>query len=234
MVRNEKLTAIIPARGGSKGIPGKNLYKINGETLVERAINLAIKSCRVEKVLVSTDDPEIYSIAEKKGASSTNYRPSELATDDALTIDVVIHELIEANINEGYVLLLQPTSPLRTIEDFINLCDRFEKSEDSVAIVSVVKHESPHPDKIMKLENGYLTSYLGKNPSVPRQNLPIVYSLNGAFYLTHYSVITEKRTFLPEKTIIYEMPPERSVNIDGKLDILLIEAILRNGKKNII
>ena len=91
MIRNEPLTAIIPARGGSKGVPKKNLYRIDGETLVERAIRLARQSGRVDRVLVTTDDPEIYAIAKAHDAAPPSLRPSALATDDARTIDAVQH-----------------------------------------------------------------------------------------------------------------------------------------------
>jgi N-acylneuraminate cytidylyltransferase len=227
MIRNEPLTAIIPARGGSKGVPKKNLYRIDGETLVERAIRLARESGRVDRVLVTTDDPEIYAIAKAHDAAPPSLRPSALATDDARTIDAVQHLIADAKVTGGYLLLLQPTSPLRTAEDLKALCAQLEAHPEADAITSVVRHDAPHPHKIMKIEGAYLKSFLGTLASVPRQTLPVVYALNGAFYLAPHRVVVEQRTFMPERTLAYEMPPERSVNLDGPLDFLLLEALLR-------
>jgi CMP-N,N'-diacetyllegionaminic acid synthase len=227
MIRNEPLTAIIPARGGSKGVPKKNLYRIDGETLVERAVRLARECGRVHRVLVTTDDPEIYEIAKAHDAAPPSLRPASLATDDARTIDAVHHLLTDAEVTGGYLLLLQPTSPLRTADDLKALCKRFEAHPEADAIVSVVRHDAPHPHKIMKMEGGYLKSFLGTVANVPRQTLPVVYALNGAFYLAPHRVVMEQRTFMPERTLPFEMPPERSVNLDGFLDLLLLEALLR-------
>ena len=145
MIRNEPLTAIIPARGGSKGVPKKNLYRIDGETLVERAIRLARESGRVDRVLVTTDDPEIYAIAKAHDAAPPSLRPSALATDDARTIDAVQHLIADAKVTGGYLLLLQPTSPLRTAGDLKALCAQLEAHPEADAITSVVRHDAPHP-----------------------------------------------------------------------------------------
>jgi CMP-N,N'-diacetyllegionaminic acid synthase len=230
MIRNEPLTAIIPARGGSKGVPKKNLYRIDGETLVERAIRLARESGRVDRVLVTTDDPEIYEIAKARDAAPPSLRPATLATDDARTIDAVQHLIGDANVTGGYLLLLQPTSPLRTAEDLKALCVQLEARPEADAITSVVRHDAPHPHKIMEIEGTYLKSFLGTRASAPRQTLPAVYALNGAFYLAPFRVVMEQRTFMPERTLPFEMPPERSVNLDGPLDLLLLEALLKRDR----
>jgi CMP-N-acetylneuraminic acid synthetase len=226
MIRGKQLTAVIPARGGSKGIPRKNLLRIDGETLTERAIRLARESGWADRVLVSTDDPETYEFAKRHDAAPPNLRPPHLATDQATTIDAVVHLVDDAGVKDGYILLLQPTSPLRTSSDLDWLCKRFEANPDAQAIASVVRHESPHPNKLMKIEGPYLASYLGTPSSVPRQSLPVVYALNGAFYLTSLELVLEQRTFLPERTLPFEMPPERSVNLDRPLDVVLLDAIL--------
>ena len=226
MIRGGQLTAIIPARKGSKGIPGKNLYTIQGETLVERAIGLAQRSKLVDRVLVTTDDPLIFEIARKLNAAPPSLRPAELASDTARTIDAVHHVIKDAQILSGYILLLQVTTPLRTDDDLERCLEMFENDLDADAIVSVVEHNSPHPEKIMKMDGKYLTTYIGNNPSVPRQTLPKVYALNGAFYLTSLEIIKSQATFLPRKSISFKMPPERSINLDDPLDMLLLEAIL--------
>ncbi len=226
MIRDDYLTAIIPARRGSKGIPGKNLYRIKGETLVERTIRMAQRSHQVDKILVTTDDPQIYELAQLLNAVPPNLRPAELASDTARTIDAVRHVIKDSGIQSGYILLLQVTTPLRTDEDLKIFLHEFEADPEAEAIVSVVQHDSPHPEKIMKMDGKYITTYIGNNPSVPRQTLPRVFALNGAFYLTSLEVIKSQGTFLPRKTIAYTMPPERSINLDGPLDMLLLEALL--------
>jgi CMP-N,N'-diacetyllegionaminic acid synthase len=229
MVRGEPLVAIIPARKGSKGLSRKNLYRIEGETLLERAIKLAQKSSRVDRILVTTNDPEIYEIAETYGVATPRLRPDHLSRDDSSTVDAVCHLIGEAGLGSGYLLLLQVTSPLRTVSDLMDLCDRFETCPEAQAIVSVVRHDSPHPDKILKIDGPYVTSYLGKSSEVARQSLPTVYALNGAFYLTSLDIVMKQRTFIPKRTLPFEMPPERSVNLDGPMDLLLLEALVRRG-----
>jgi CMP-N,N'-diacetyllegionaminic acid synthase len=227
MVRGQPVTAIIPVRGGSKGVPGKNLYRLGRDTLLERTIKLAKKCQYIDRTLVTTDHPEMHTIAASYGVSSSTLRPAYLATDDAKTVDVILHLIDAEKIEEGYILLLQVTSPLRTLDDLSGLCRTFDEANPSVdAIVSLTAHDDPHPDKIQKIENGYVQSYLGVESMVPRQYLPKVYRLNGAFYLTHADILKSKHTFLPEKTLPFIMPKERSVNLDNMMDIYLLETMV--------
>jgi len=229
VIRGEKLTAIIPVRGGSKGVPGKNLRKLGKDTLLERAIKLAKSSPYVDRVLVSTDDARMFAIAQQYGAATRNLRPAELATDTAKTVDV-IKQVIEAEgISEGYILLLQVTSPLRTLADMETLCASFEADAQAQAIVSLVEHDAPHPDKIQKIEAGHVCSYLGKESMVARQSLPKVYALNGAFYLTHRDTLLKHSSFMPPGTIPYVMPAERSLNLDTARDLILLEALIEKS-----
>lgn len=231
MIRNQPLTAIIPVRGGSKGIPGKNLYRLGRDTLLERTIKLAKNCPYIDRILVTTDNLEMHTIAESYGVAAPVLRPAHLATDNAKTIDVVLHQIETAPIDAGYVLLLQVTSPLRTLADLNELCSTFDEADPiTEAIVSLVQHDSPHPDKIQKIENGMVASYLGKESMVARQSLPTVYALNGAFYITHRDVLMNRRTFMPERTLPYVMPEERSLNLDGKLDLFLLESLLEKGR----
>jgi CMP-N,N'-diacetyllegionaminic acid synthase len=225
MIRGEPLTAIIPARAGSKGIPNKNLLKINGETLVERALIKAKNCDQINRVFVSTDDPRIFEIAKKMNAAPSAMRPAYLAGDHSKTIDAVFHLMENENIGTGYILLLQVTTPLWKPEDLFGLIKTFEKKIDFDAIVSVVKHDAPHPNKMLTIENGKLRSYLGSETGVARQSLPDVYALNGAFYLISVAALKQEKTFIPDCTIPYIMPPERSVNLDGPLDLILLEAL---------
>ena len=228
MIRGEALTAVVPVRGGSKGIPGKNLHLLGRHTLLERSILIAKASGYVDRVLVSTDDPNMHAIAERYGAAMPVLRPKELATDTAKTIDVILHAMDTAPISSGYILLVQATSPLRTLDDLNGLCAAFEK-ERGDAIVTLVRHDSPHPDKVQKIASGFVSSYLGKESMVARQSLPEVYALNGAFYLTHGDILRSKRSFIPEKTLPYVMPRERSLNLDSAYDMEILKALVANG-----
>lgn len=231
MIRGQTLTAIIPVRGGSKGIPGKNLYRLGKDTLLERTIKLAKQCPYIDRVLVTTDHEQMYAIAESHGVAAPALRPAHLATDMAKTVDVVCDLIHSAPIEQGYVLLLQVTSPLRILADLNAYCAQFEAADpSSQAIVSLVAHDSPHPDKIQKIEDGLVASYLGKESMVARQQLPKVYQLNGAFYLTHRETLLQQKTFMPKETLPFVMPAERSINLDGETDIILLEALLEKGR----
>lgn len=232
MLKGQPVTAVIPARGGSKGIPGKNLRRIGRDTLLERAIKQALRCSFVDRTVVSTDDPEMHAVAERYDVAATALRPAHLATDTARTVDVLRY-LIEAQpITEGWILLLQTTSPLRTLADFNALGASFERSRADVrAMVSLVHHESPHPDKIQTFDaQGMVTPYAGAGAMLARQSLPAVYALNGAFYLTHRDVLLDQGTFIPaHATAPFIMPEERSVNLDHPRDLLLLEYLLEKG-----
>ena len=230
MLRDKKVTAVIPARGGSKGIPRKNLYRLGNDTLLERTIKIGLACSRVDQVLVSTDDFEMYTVAKNYGVASSGLRPEYLATDSATTIDVIIDLINTGEITDGLVLLLQVTSPLRKLEDLEAFFDSYLKAAPQVgASASVCGFDSPHPDKIQVIENGILRSYIGKESMVPRQFLPQVFALNGAFYINGTESILTSRTFLPENTLAFEMPVHKSLNLDSKYDLILLEALLSNN-----
>lgn len=233
MLKNEFLTVIIPVRGGSKGIPRKNLYKFGKDTLLERTIKIAILCDFVDKVIVSTEDQEMYDIAKNYSVSSKKLRDRKLATDQAKTIDVVISELEENKINNGFVLLLQVTSATRTLQDLNNFCKKFNNSENFDSAVSLVHFDSPHPDKIQTIQDGKVKSYLGKESMIARQSLPKVYALNGAFYVSHVKNILDKKSFFSENTLPFVMDYSKSFNLDNYSDLFTLEALIKNDIINI-
>lgn len=227
MIRGAPLTAVIPVRGGSRGVPGKNLYQLGGQTLLERTIRMTMSSDRIDRTIVSTDSPEMHEIARQHGVESDALRPSQLATETASTVDVVLHELDQADIARGFVLLLQVTTPLRTTGDLQEFFSTFEANQNSESIVSLAAHDAPHPDKIQTIRDGFVESYLGVESMVARQKLPKVYKLNGAFYLTSVASLRSGRSFLPSgSTIPFIMPEERSINIDTPFDLVLLQALV--------
>jgi CMP-N-acetylneuraminic acid synthetase len=230
MLRGQPVTAVIPVRGGSKGIPGKNLYRLGRDTLLERTIKIAKLSPYVDRVAVTTDHPEMYEIAIRYDAVVPVMRPARLASDSARTVDVVLHLVETVPIVTGWVLLLQVTSPLRTLSDLNTFCETFDNGPaDAEAAVSLVHFDSPHPDKIQKIEDGLVKSYLGKESMVARQSLPAVYALNGAFYIVHRDTLVTHRTFMPPRTLPFVMPEERSINLDTMMDVYVLEALLERG-----
>jgi CMP-N,N'-diacetyllegionaminic acid synthase len=219
------ITAIIPARAGSKGIPGKNLWSFDGISLLARAIRLGRHCKRLERVIVSTDSTDMQAIALLEGAECPQLRPSELASDAATSSAVVRHVIDAMAVTSDHLLLLQVTSPLRTLEDCNAFLD-FYLSSEAPAATSLVKFDEPRPEKLKKLEQGKLRPYLGTHYEGPRQSLPQPYALNGAFYAIKRSVFLRQDKFLPENTVGYEMPPERSHNLDSKRDIEVLSAML--------
>lgn len=229
MLRGKKVVGIIPVRGGSKGLPGKNLYKINGQSLLERTILRSLGCGYIDQTIVSTDDEKMYGIAEKYGVHSKHLRPTNLATSTASTIDVIEHVCREMELDDVYVALLQVTTPLCTLADLNAAFELFDENMWADSVVSLKKHDAPHPDKIQSIEAGRVVSYLKKESMVARQLLPEVYSLNGAFYLAAKNQILDRRSFFSENTLPYVMPEIRSINLDGFYDKVMLEALIEKG-----
>lgn len=228
-MKGRPLIVIIPVRGGSKGIPGKNMLRFGRYTLLERAIRLGLHSPWVDRVIVSTDDPEMYRLAEHYDVAAPTLRPAFLAADDATTADVVAFLIEQMEIPPSYLLLLQATSPLRTLADLDCLCNVFSAAEAD-AIVSLCRIDDPHPEKIQTIVNGRVRPYMGgENLQRPRQLLQPSYALNGAFYLIGRDIFLEQKSFLPPGTLPYVMPPERSHNLDSKTDLQIFTAMLKTG-----
>lgn len=228
MTQRPTITAIVPARAGSKGIPGKNLWAYDGVSLLARAIRLARHCDRVKRVIVSTDSAEMQAIAIAEGAECPALRPGELATDAATSAAVVRHVIGSMAVTSDHILLLQVTAPLRTLSDCNGFLDLYLGSA-APAATSLVKLDEPRPEKLKKLEQGKVIPYLETSYEGPRQALPQPYALNGAFYAIRREVFLEQGRFLPEGTLGYEMPPERSHNLDSKQDIDVLSAMLKAG-----
>ena len=230
MIRGEQVTAIIPVRGGSKGIPRKNLYIFGKYSLLERSIQIALKSNFIDKLFVSTDDNEMYKIASKYNVNTKNLRKKELSNDTASTIDVIRDVIEEQHISKGFILLLQVTSASRTLKNLEQFFTNFNNSDEVFdSSVSLVELDSPHPDKVQIVKEGRVFSYLGKESMVSRQSLPKVYTLNGAFYLSKISSFIENKSFFSENTLPFIMNYLDSFNLDNLSDIYTLEALVDKG-----
>ena len=224
--------ALVPARSGSKGFPNKNIATIRNKTLIELSIAVGKGCQQIDEVYISTDSKSYEEIAIKAGALSLGLRPAELSTDIANNIDVAIHLLTQLEQKYEYVVLLQPTSPMRTPDNISNMLSKL-KASDAEAIVSVEKLEEPHPHKLKKIiTNDFIEPFLKNTTSeIPRQLLPKVYKLNGAIYIARPDIIMSKRKFITKKTIPYIM--HKSINIDSQFDYDVIVGLLSTNKINI-
>ena len=223
--------AIIPARGGSKGVPRKNVRVLAGKPLIAYSIEVAKAVVQLTDLIVSTEDEEIAGAARELGVEVPFLRPVELAEDLTPTYPVIMHALAEMELKRGAqydaVLLLQPTCPLRTaahIETALEML--FATPCDSV--VSVVEVSNTHPFRMKRLVGDRLINYVeqGFEDMRPRQVLPKVYLRNGAIYLSRRDSLYESGSLVGEHCLGMVMSEEDSVNIDGALDFVLAEAIL--------
>lgn len=220
-----KILGLVPARGGSKGIPRKNIKLIAGKPLIAWTIETALKSSLLASVMVSTDDQEISELARGYGAQIPFMRPSELARDNTPGVDPVLHAL-EALPEFDAVLLMQPTSPLRTVDD-IDGCIRFAERTEAGCVVSVAE-PGQHPHWMYRLDpEQHLQPFVAAKHVTSRQELPQIYVANGALYFARRDWLRSRRTFIAADTVGYIMPVERSVDLDSLLDWKLAELLLK-------
>jgi CMP-N,N'-diacetyllegionaminic acid synthase len=222
-----KTFALIPARGGSKGIPRKNIKLIAGKPLIVWTIEAALRSSLLDAVVVSTDDPEIADVARRAGAKVPFMRPSELAQDQTPGLDPVMHALDQLPQYDS-VLLLQPTSPLRTTED-IDACLRLAMQQHASSLVSVSEPDT-HPHWTYRLTDGQtLERMIDAAPVARRQDLPAVVALNGAMYFADANWLRRNGSFIGAETLAYVMARDRSVDLDTPLDWKFAELLLKES-----
>ncbi|WP_405605378.1 cytidylyltransferase domain-containing protein [Polaribacter sp. Asnod1-A03] len=215
-----KVIAIIPARGGSKGIPRKNLVNYSGKPLMQWTIEAALESKYITDIIVSSDDDEILNEAQKNKNVLALKRPLELAQDTSKTEPVLTHVLESLNgVKYDYLILLQPTSPLRTFKDIDTALKKISNTE-ATSLISVCKLEH-HPYKSFKInEKGFLEGIINNSfPFFPRQELPETYRANGAIYIVKVSEFLKEGRLLTQKTIHFEMSKKHSLDIDSKKDL---------------
>ncbi len=229
MINGKTVLAFIPARGGSKGLPGKNIRELCGKPLIVWTIEQARAIGRIDRVLVSTDDQDIAEVSKRYGAEAPFRRPDDLSSDTASTIEVIFHAIDWLKEHEGfcpaYIMLLQATSPLRATGDIAGAIQMLEE-KDNRAVVSVCEMDH-HPWWSNRLpENGNMKDFV--RPEIlnkRRQDLPVFYRINGAIYLGETAYVHEHNGFLGPETHAYEMPKKRSIDIDSDLDFKLAELL---------
>lgn len=236
MYRDNRILALVTARGGSKGLPGKNIRRLCGKPLIAWAIEAGRKSKYIDRIVVSTDDAAIARIARKFKAEVPFMRPKKLALDKATSIDVIIHALdfLKAQGQEyDLLILLEPTSPLRTAKDLDKAIEMLINNKHSAeSIVGVSRVGAAHPDFDVTVNTkGFLQPYKKHSKkAVRRQDLSELYFLEGSLYVAYVKSLYRRRTFYHSRTLPYIVPKWKSLEVDDIIDLICIEAVMKNYK----
>ncbi|WP_055668139.1 cytidylyltransferase domain-containing protein [Desnuesiella massiliensis] len=232
MINSKRILAIIPARGGSKGIPRKNIKDLNGKPLIAYTIEEAKKSRYIDSIVVSTEDEEIAKVSKKYNAEVPFLRPKELSEDDTPGIEPIIYtikRLQESGDDFDYIMCLQCTSPFRKTE---HIDDALKKliNEDADSIVSVCESEvSPYWMK--KIKNGIMEDFLDDIPFYSRrQEIPTTYRLNGAIYIAKREVLLKNKNWYTKNTLAYIMDKKSSIDIDEMIDFNFSEFLMKEDE----
>lgn len=232
MYKGKKILAIIPARGGSKGLPGKNIRPLLGKPLIVWSVEQAKASRLIDRIYVSTDSQEIADTAKPYlEGQDFELRPPELATDTAPSsafIYYTINKLKEEGECFDYIILLEPTSPLRDVSDIDHSLESLIDHPEAESLLSVVRAEDANPSFMVTIgENGLMRPYLADAVGgMRRQDINDVYYFEGTVYISRCSTFLEKKSFLHEKTLSYVVPKWKSFEIDDLTDFIIVEALM--------
>ena len=227
MIGDKQVLGVILARGGSKGLPRKNVRNLAGKPLIAWTIEAGLASVHIDRLILSSDDEEIMRVAKAHGCDVPFQRPDNLAEDETSSMDALLHALRQVSGYE-YVVLLQPTSPLRTADD-IDACIEKMQEARAPACVSVTKTDKPPQWMYALQDDDRLAPVLPEEERVTRrQDAAPTYVLNGAVYVADTEWLLEHKSFMHDETAAYLMPSERSVDIDNELDMRVVEVILKN------
>ncbi|MBO2534272.1 cytidylyltransferase domain-containing protein [Rummeliibacillus suwonensis] len=225
MMNSPKILAIIPARGGSKGVPRKNIKLLVGKPLIAWTIEEAKKSKYISKLILSSEDDEIINVAKEYDCEVPFKRPIELAQDNTPGIDTILHAIKQCP-GYDYIILLQPTSPLRTSEDIDDFISYFINQNVNACVSVCEPSKSPYWMYQLGTSNN-LIPLLKENASISRrQDLPKAYALNGALYIANIEWIKQTKNFVTDETVAYVMPVNRSYDIDTIDDFQICEYLL--------
>lgn len=232
MLDGQKVLGLITARGGSKGLPGKNIRPLRGKPLIAWSIEAAKSCTSLDALVVSTDSEEIAAVARHYGAEAPFLRPSELAGDTATSVDVIEHAinfLRERGEEYGYVVLIEPTSPLREPHD-IDLALRQMSEAGADSVVSVGLADTVHPAFMFRKGAAQRLELFqgGAFRVLRRQELEPVFFLEGTVYASRVASLLAQRTFCQTNTVGYEVPKWKVPEIDDIVDFLHVEAIMKH------
>lgn len=231
MINSKRVLALVTARTGSKGLPGKNLRPMCGKPLIGWTIEQGLASRYIDKLVVSTDAEEIAEVARACGASVPFLRPSELASDEASSMDVILHTLDFLERNGEYydmLVLLEPTSPLRETEDVDSAIELCAGQLGLASVVSVAKAEVSHPSFLFQLRKGFLAPISGTQPNgLRRQDLvEDYYYLEGSVYVSPVSMLRREKSFYHRATVPWIVSRYKAIEIDELADFIMAEALM--------
>jgi CMP-N-acetylneuraminic acid synthetase len=232
MYKNKKILAIIPARAGSKGLPGKNIKPLLGKPLIGWSIEQAKLSKYIDEICVSTDGKEIAAVSEKFGVKVSELRPAKLAEDKTSTMDVVEY-LLERYKSKGQefdiLILLEPTSPLRKIDDIDNAIELLAKNEKADGVISVGEVQTEHPSIVKKINSeGKIEAYVKSDKKLyQRQQMDKAYFPYGVIYMIKTEVFNKAKMFYTPNVIPYFIERWQNYEVDDLCDFLCIERIMK-------
>lgn len=235
MINGLRILCIVPARAGSKGLPGKNVRILGGKPLLAWPIEAALSSDYIDRVIISTDSLEYANLAKAHGADVPFLRPSDLATDQSPSIDFILHAidtLAAGGDQYDWLLLLEPTSPLTEGSDIDGAIEMLASSSDVAdAVVGVTAMETLHPAySVTRDARGRIAPLTGHSfVDMPRrQDLTPVFNLDGSLYLSTIDALCRERSFCHDRTLGFVMSPEKALEVDSLLDFICIEAVMAN------
>lgn len=232
MYNNKKILAVIPARGGSKGLKNKNILNLIDKPLIAHTIEKANQSVYLDEVFVSTDSMEISNISKQWGGKVPILRPGEYALDSSPSYEAILHALNYFNERGDlfdYIALLEPTSPLRKDNDIDNAIQLMVEHDEASTLVSVGEVHMEHPSIVKKVENGFVNPYcVNEQDFHQRQQLSKAYFPYGVIYISKVEYYMEFKTFYSDKTIPYFIDRWQNYEIDDIIDFKIIETIISN------
>jgi CMP-N,N'-diacetyllegionaminic acid synthase len=234
MISGKRVIAIIPARGGSKGLPGKNIKDLRGKPLIAWSIEAGLTSKYIDEVMVTTDSEQIACVAQATGAQVPFLRPSQLASDTATTFDTVKHVInhyeIELNRRFDYIVLLEPTSPLRAKEDLDGMIEKLNSLEEQYDAIVSLGEAHEHPSIMKKIVVNDIEPYCKELVmATRRQDNDIAYFPYGVAYIIKTKTFLEEESFYPSRTTHWLIKRYQCFEIDDIYDFLTIENIMNHG-----
>lgn len=231
MINDKKVLAIIPARGGSKGVLRKNVRLLAGKPLIAWTIEEAKKSKYIDRLILTSEDDEIVETAKTYGCDVPFIRPNELAEDTTPGIEPILHA-VERIKGYDYIVLLQPTSPFRLVEDIDGCIERIIETQSPTCVSVTGVDSSPYWMYTVTKQGAMQPLIEQEGLTAQRQDLPVVYSLNGAVYVAGIDYLKASRSFLTKDTTAFVMPSDRSYDIDTEDDFLWCEWMMNQSILN--
>ena len=231
--QDKMVLGVIPARGGSKGVPGKNIRPVLGKPLIAYSIECGLQCPSIDHIIVTTDSRKIADLAREWGADVPFARPAELSGDTVPMLPVLQHAVTET---EGYykktleiLVLLDPTGPLRTVDDVEGSIKLFRDSDCDAVVSGNTARRNPYFNMVMQ-NNSYVRLVIPASKAIGRrQDSPPVYDLNTVVWVYSRKALMEKAR-IPKRTLLYLVPPERAIDIDAELDFKILEFLMGQGK----